>query len=130
MPDNRNMTGFVNRNICDHSDASDTGCSVGLAEGPASFGPTFNADGGGFYAMEQTNDFVKVWFWARGNPNTPADVLNGSETINTDAWVKPLLYNIDFTHSHLANLRRVFRQPISPTPPVILPRTSTPAILL
>ncbi|KAI0316868.1 hypothetical protein OF83DRAFT_1083992 [Amylostereum chailletii] len=92
MPATRQMTGFVNNNVCDHTDAADSGCSVRLAQGGLSYGPQFNANGDGFYAMEQTNEFIKVWFWARGSRATPAEVLSGSGSINTDNWGTPSAY--------------------------------------
>jgi hypothetical protein len=38
--------------------------------------------------MERTSDFVKIWFWPRGASNIPADVKQGSSTINTGNWVR------------------------------------------
>ncbi|KAF8830521.1 hypothetical protein HHX47_DHR2000957 [Lentinula edodes] len=55
------------------------------------FGPTFNSNGGGWYAMELTDDFVKIWFWARGT-SVPSDVSGGSSTIDTDNWGTPVAY--------------------------------------
>ena len=65
--------------------SGNTGCGV-VAPSANSYGPSFNAAGGGFYAMERTNSFIKVWFWSR-NANVPSDVRNGGSTVNTDAWV-------------------------------------------
>lgn len=39
--------------------------------------------------MERTPTFIKIWFWPRGSPNVPSDVLNGSGSINTDTWGIP-----------------------------------------
>lgn len=59
--------------------------------------------------MERTPNFIKVWFWSRHASNVPSDVLNGSGSINTDAWGTPTAYfpntqcNIDshFTPSNI-----------------------------
>lgn len=67
---------------------ADTGCGVSAAEAN-SYGPSFNSNGGGWYAMERTNSFIKVWFWPRsGSP--PSDVsTSGSGSVNTDKWGTP-----------------------------------------
>ena len=52
-----------------------------------SFGPSFNSAGGGWYAMERTDSFIKVWFWTRNAGNVPSDVKNGATTVDTDNWV-------------------------------------------
>ena len=54
-----------------------------------SYGPQFNAVGGGWYAMERTEQHIKVWYWLRNDPKVPADVRDGKSTINTGAWVSP-----------------------------------------
>ena len=55
-----------------------------------SYGPQFNAVGGGWYAMERTEQHIKVWYWLRNDPKVPADVRDGKSTINTGAWVSSL----------------------------------------
>ena len=52
-----------------------------------SYGPGLNAAGGGFFAMERTNDYIKIWNWPRNSNNIPADVLQGRTTIDTATWV-------------------------------------------
>jgi hypothetical protein len=42
--------------------------------------------------MERTTTFIKVWFWPRDASDVPEDVLNGSGSINTDAWGTPTAY--------------------------------------
>lgn len=70
---------------CNVNTDGNTGCGV---EAPTanSYGPSFNSAGGGFYAMERTTDFIKVWFWSRGSA-VPSDVSSGAGTVNTDNWV-------------------------------------------
>ena len=53
-----------------------------------SYGPAFNSAGGGWYAMERTDSFIKVWFWTRGSGAVPSDVSSGATTVNTDNWVR------------------------------------------
>lgn len=52
-----------------------------------------NSNGGGWYAMERTTDFIKVWFWPRGAANLPADVNAGADSVTTDNWVRRLSVN-------------------------------------
>ena len=69
------------------SGTTNTGCGVDLKSN-LTFGHPFNVNEGGFYAMERTNDAVRVWFWARNDPKTPQDVLSGNSTIDTSNWVR------------------------------------------
>lgn len=85
------MTGTATGNNCDVNTSGNTGCGV-QAPSANSYGPSFNAAGGGFYAMERTTSFVKVWFWTR-NGNVPSDVKSGGSTVNTDAWVGNLTFS-------------------------------------
>ena len=77
-------------NNCDSGATNNAGCG-GRAPGANSFGAAFNGAGGGWYAMERTNAFVKVWFWSRGAGNVPSEVRNGATTINTGNWVSAAL---------------------------------------
>ena len=56
--------------------ASNSGCTVKELK-PNSYGDDFNNAGGGWYAVERTDTFIKVWFWNREVPGTPSDVLKG-----------------------------------------------------
>ncbi|KAF7367032.1 Glycoside hydrolase family 16 protein [Mycena sanguinolenta] len=103
MPASRTQTGFVppsywssdtnpvTRSISGqlNCDTSVNGCGVNVGQA-SSFGPTFNADGGGWYAMERTNTFINVWFWSRKATNVPADVSTGGTTVNTSNWGIPV----------------------------------------
>ena len=62
------------------------GCGV-RSTASNSYGPAFNSAGGGWYAMERTDSFIKVWFWSRNDASVPADVKNGATSIDTDNWV-------------------------------------------
>ncbi|KAI0762600.1 2 beta-glucan [Fomes fomentarius] len=84
----RDMSGVPILNDCDVAANGNSGCSV-QASKPNSYGKSFNAVGGGFYASERTSSFIKVWFWARNDPTVPADVVNAGGAVNTDAWGQP-----------------------------------------
>ena len=87
MPASRAMTGTATVNNCDVNTDGNTGCGV-QAPTANSYGPSFNAIGGGIYAMERTSTFIKVWFFPRTG-SIPADVKSGAASIVTDNWVSP-----------------------------------------
>ncbi|RDX45720.1 laminarinase [Lentinus brumalis] len=91
MPDGRSQTGNSVGNNCDVAATGNSGCGV-QATSANSYGPGFNSAGGGFYAMERTNSFIKVWFWSRTAGNIPSDVLNGAASVNTDNWGTPFAF--------------------------------------
>lgn len=112
VPDGRDQSGTIEGNNCDAN--VDSGCAVWDSH-QNSFGPPFNANGGGWFAMERTDSFIKVWFWPRDS-TPPAEVQDGSLTINTDTWVSSLLE--DSVQSQIFTLLllcRVPRLPSSPT---------------
>ncbi|TFK92165.1 glycoside hydrolase family 16 protein [Polyporus arcularius HHB13444] len=84
----RAMSGLPVTNNCDVAANGNAGCGV-QATAPNSYGKSFNAAGGGFYAMERTTSFIKVWFWSRNDPAVPADVKTAGANVNTDAWGTP-----------------------------------------
>ncbi|KAJ3531983.1 hypothetical protein NM688_g7492 [Phlebia brevispora] len=86
MPSGLNMTGTPGNTDCEGSD----GCGV-QAPTQNSYGPPFNENGGGWYAMERTDDFIRVWFFPRDG-DVPSDVSNSSSTIDTDNWGEPTAY--------------------------------------
>ncbi|KAH9945470.1 endo-beta-glucanase [Epithele typhae] len=89
MPPVRMQTGTqTGGNNCDSRATGNTGCGV-KDRRPNSFGPAFNRDGGGFYAMERAPDGVRVWFWAR-HDHVPADVLSGAAEVHTGNWGIPV----------------------------------------
>ncbi|KAK0495940.1 laminarinase [Armillaria luteobubalina] len=85
MPASRDETG-INGN---------SGCGVQIQD-PLSYGASFNDNGGGWpvplYAVERTDTFIKIWFWARNSNSVPADIQAGNTNINTDAWGTPFAY--------------------------------------
>ncbi|KAJ3548250.1 hypothetical protein NMY22_g1321 [Coprinellus aureogranulatus] len=70
---------------CDVAAKGNVGCPTRLGD-PKSYGPPFNANGGGHYAIERSPEFIKVWFWPRGDGSIPGEVKKGAEVIDTDTW--------------------------------------------
>ncbi|KAJ7598964.1 glycoside hydrolase family 16 protein [Mycena floridula] len=91
MPASREETGTPILNDCNVAVNGNSGCGV-HADSAASYGPSFNAAGGGWYAMERTNTDIRVWFWSRASSNVPADVLAGGTSVSTEAWGTPTAY--------------------------------------
>ncbi|KAJ6481084.1 glycoside hydrolase family 16 protein [Mycena sanguinolenta] len=88
MPASRTQTGTSLLLDCDTSVNGNAGCGVTVGKAP-SYGPTFNSDGGGWYAIERTTSFINVWFWSRNDASVPADVKAGGTSVNTNAWGVP-----------------------------------------
>ncbi|RDX44811.1 laminarinase [Lentinus brumalis] len=91
MPASRAQTGHITGNDCNVYTTNNAGCGV-QAPTPPSYGAAFNNAGGGWYAVERTDTFIKVWFWNREVPGTPGDVANGAGSVNTDNWGQPFAY--------------------------------------
>ncbi|KIM58360.1 glycoside hydrolase family 16 protein [Scleroderma citrinum Foug A] len=92
MPSSRSMTGNPSGSLdCDVYDTNDTGCSVSVND-PNNFGPSFNRNGGGWYAIERTPSFVKMYFWERGSSSVPSDVQYPGSSVNPDNWGTPTAY--------------------------------------
>ncbi|KAH8105325.1 laminarinase [Cristinia sonorae] len=89
MPGSRTMTGTATGNNCDVAATGNSGCGVKSSQ-TNSYGPAFNSAGGGWFAVERTPSFIRVWFWTRNASNVPADVKNGVANINTDNWPIPM----------------------------------------
>ena len=64
---------------------NNAGCGVAMPT-TNSYGPAFNAAGGGYYVMERTTSFIKVWFFSRQSA-VPATVSSGGNTIDTSTLV-------------------------------------------
>ncbi|KAI0292598.1 2 beta-glucanase [Multifurca ochricompacta] len=108
MPASRTMTGTHTGLVCDSSKTSNAGCGVTINDG-SSYGTGFNNNGGGWYAVERSSTFIKVWFWARDSSSVPSEVRNGAGSINPGNWGVPDAYfpntncNID-SHFGPANI--------------------------
>ncbi|TCD68804.1 hypothetical protein EIP91_009671 [Steccherinum ochraceum] len=90
MPASRTQNGVATSNVCDVVASNNVGCSV-QSTAPNSFGTSFNANGGGYYAMERMNKLVNVWFWPR-NGAVPNDLKSGAKTVDTGKWGTPNAY--------------------------------------
>ncbi|KAF8761258.1 glycoside hydrolase family 16 protein [Rhizoctonia solani] len=73
---------------CDWTVNGNAGCGV-QAPVANSYGPAFNSVGGGWYAMERTSTYIKVWFWPRNSGAVPSQVRNGASSIDTSTWGRP-----------------------------------------
>lgn len=94
---------------CDATLNFNAGCGVKFPTA-SSFGPAFNANGGGWfasycafigmvyvadadrYAMERSQTYFKVWFWARNDYDVPSDVAHARSFVDPDAWVGAFIY--------------------------------------
>ncbi|WWC66727.1 uncharacterized protein I206_100632 [Kwoniella pini CBS 10737] len=95
MPSNVDETGQQLKTDCAVQGANNEGCGV-KDKRQDSFGPAFNKDNGGWYAMQRSNSGIKMWFWPRdGHP--PADVKTGPANIDPSKWGKPFA-NFPSTH--------------------------------
>lgn len=89
QPPERVMSGTVSNVDCDATQPGNIGCGVST-DAPASFGPSFNNAGGGWYAVERTDSYIKVWFWGRDDGSVPAEVRDaGTAAVNPDSWDRP-----------------------------------------
>ncbi|PBK67425.1 2 beta-glucanase [Armillaria solidipes] len=91
MPASRDETGVVLTTDCNTAVNGNSGCGVQIQD-PLSYGAPFNNNGGGWYAVERTDTFIKIWFWARNNNSIPPDIQVENANINTDAWGTPFAY--------------------------------------
>ncbi|KIM55449.1 glycoside hydrolase family 16 protein [Scleroderma citrinum Foug A] len=91
MPASRSMTGTSVGMNCDVYETNNSGCGVDINDNN-SFGPPFNGIGGGWYAIERTSSFVKIFFWERGSSSVPTDVRYPTSFVITDGWGTPAVY--------------------------------------
>lgn len=71
------MTGSVNATGCGE-DLGTVGCVIEGQQG--SYGTSFNKQGGGVYAMEWTEQFVKIWFFPRAS--IPTSITKGAPDVS------------------------------------------------
>ncbi|KAF7981763.1 hypothetical protein HWV62_31827 [Athelia sp. TMB] len=76
---------------CNANDNGNAGCGVKSVD-QASYGPAFNNAGGGWYALERTSSYIKVWFWERSATSVPSGVSGGASSINTANWGEPTAF--------------------------------------
>lgn len=85
----RNMAGTAKSNQCDATLNSNEGCGVNFNNKPTSFGPAFNAAGGGWYVLRRSPQAISTWFFPRYSPNVPVDILTGAPTLDESLWGTP-----------------------------------------
>lgn len=82
------FSGNINSYNCDINAAgqgTNQGCQVGTPNS-ATYGSSFNANGGGVYALEWTDDAISIYFFQRGS--IPSDVSSGSP--DPSSWGNPV----------------------------------------
>ncbi|KAI5122150.1 hypothetical protein M0805_000797 [Coniferiporia weirii] len=82
------QTGTTALNNCDTNVNGNSGCGVQNNK-PNNYGPGFNAAGGGWYALERTNSYIRVFFWGRNDKTVPASVSQGLPIVDTSLWGEP-----------------------------------------
>ncbi|QSZ36643.1 hypothetical protein DSL72_006524 [Monilinia vaccinii-corymbosi] len=100
MPNKGNeQLGTVTSEQCDGTLNNYAGCGSTAQAGSATYGKSFNSNGGGVYATEWTSAHIKIWFFPqraipfdirRGHPDpnswpTPQSIFQGSSSCNIDA---------------------------------------------
>ena len=66
---------------------TDQNAGCGVAGAPSTFGPAFNAGGGGVYAAEVRRDGIRAWFFSRAH--VPSDVSGALAPPGGDAHPDP-----------------------------------------
>ncbi|KAI5122192.1 hypothetical protein M0805_007089 [Coniferiporia weirii] len=89
MPGGIEQTGTALLTDCDSNANGNSGCGVHNNKAN-NYGPDFNSAGGGWYAMERTTSFIRVFFWSRGDSSVPSGVSGGTSSIDTDNWGEPV----------------------------------------
>ncbi|KAF7321334.1 GH16 domain-containing protein [Mycena kentingensis (nom. inval.)] len=88
MPQDRTQSGSSVSSDCNAFVNYNQGCGVAFNK-PDSYGSSFNDRGGGFYAMQRSQDGVNVWFWTRNDSNLPMEIDKNLPTINPQYWGTP-----------------------------------------
>ncbi|KAL2135410.1 hypothetical protein VTI74DRAFT_8643 [Chaetomium olivicolor] len=89
----REMSGVAGQGDCHNSTNSNVGCTVSGA--PATYGPDFNAAGGGIVALEWRSEGIRVWVFSRGESGgkgltmLPA-AASGAGAPDPSTWGPPL----------------------------------------
>jgi hypothetical protein len=95
----RSMTGTAGQGDCHNATNGNTGCNVLATSSPATYGPDFNAAGGGIVALEWRNEGIRVWVFPRngggvGTQGLTALPAAGETTLlqgpDTQTWGPPL----------------------------------------
>ncbi|EAW14886.1 glycoside hydrolase family 16 protein [Aspergillus clavatus NRRL 1] len=84
MKAKRKQTGQALYQHCDNSTHGNAGC--GVQGEPYTYGPEFNDNGGGVYALELRSAGIRAWFFPRAA--IPSDILDGIP--DPSMWGTPL----------------------------------------
>lgn len=82
------MTGTIQTTNCTYdvaTGANAAGCAIANTD-PSAYGAGLNSNNGRIFAMEWTDDTIKIWSWPRSN--APADI--NSANPNPSAWGLPV----------------------------------------
>ncbi|KAL1963985.1 hypothetical protein VTN77DRAFT_7660 [Rasamsonia byssochlamydoides] len=82
----RKQTGSVISENCWNVTNNNEGC--GVKAPPATYGPEFNANGGGVYAAELRDAGIRIWFFPRNS--IPADISDPSASPDPSTWGEAL----------------------------------------
>ncbi|KAH6917917.1 endo-beta-glucanase [Coprinopsis sp. MPI-PUGE-AT-0042] len=105
MPKLRLQSGKSGQLDCNVAVNYNTGCGVQVND-RRSYGPEFNSVGGGWYAVERTNDYIKAWFWSRYDWDVPEEIRNGAGVVNPLYWGLPAAH---FPSTDKCNIGEKFR---------------------
>jgi len=84
---------------CNYLINGNNGCKV-KDQRAQSYGNALNAAGGGWFALERSDSFIKLWFWPRAG-SAPTDVKVGGNQVNTAEWVsKKVLHGKLYFDNH------------------------------
>lgn len=81
------FSGNVLSTDCESPGNNNAGCAFGDSD-PSSYGPGFNAAGGGVYAHLWNKDGIKIWHFKRSS--IPQDITSGSPDPST--WPTPVAF--------------------------------------
>jgi hypothetical protein len=85
----RNMSGIAGQGDCHNATNSNTGCTVTGA--PSTYGPEFNAAGGGIVALEWRNEGIRQWIFPRnGDKGLTALPASTGAAPDPSTWGPPL----------------------------------------
>lgn len=113
-------SGTFGPNDCNEAVNGNSGCgfTASSTATPYNYGDSLNSIGGGVYATEWTNQYVRIWFFPRsaipasitsGSPNigqfgTPAAMFQGSCSIDSHFNNHSIIINTDFCGAYAGNV--------------------------
>ncbi|KDQ07527.1 glycoside hydrolase family 16 protein [Botryobasidium botryosum FD-172 SS1] len=93
QPAQRSETGTAVSFDCNTHVSGNPGCGV-KSDKATSYGPQFNAVGGGWIAMERTSTHISMWYWARTD-DPPNDIISGDDNIDPGSWGTPVAHFVN-----------------------------------